>query len=291
MALVTAKTAEPIWGDKMYQERARRALPILVRQAEAPKVTPVSYSSLAQELGMSNARNLNFVLGCIGKTLESIAEDWDPPVPRLQSLVVNMQTGLPGPGISEFFRASGDFAALNIRQKRRIVDMEHARIAAFPFWKQVLETLELTPTIVDFSKITNEAAKLRASGGGGESQEHIEFKLFVAKNPPYLGLPKTTADGETEYRLPSGDLLDVSFKSTKCWVAAEVKTSRSNDEDLARGLYQCIKYQAVMTAVHAATSDRRSIRVALVLQGRLPTGLVPLRNILGVDVIELVGVG
>jgi hypothetical protein len=44
-------------GDKLYQERARRAMPILVRQALASQ--PIYYSDLAEELGMSNPRNLN----------------------------------------------------------------------------------------------------------------------------------------------------------------------------------------------------------------------------------------
>lgn len=50
----TAKIADPISGDKLYQERARLALPLLVRQAHA--AAPVYYSALAAELGMPNAR-------------------------------------------------------------------------------------------------------------------------------------------------------------------------------------------------------------------------------------------
>ena len=66
--MTTAMAATPLSGDKLYQERARAALPLLVRQAEA--ATPIFYSSLARELGMPNPRNLNYVLGCIGQTLQ-----------------------------------------------------------------------------------------------------------------------------------------------------------------------------------------------------------------------------
>ena len=64
----TAKTAQPISGDKLYQERARRALPLLVRQAQAH--AKIYYLDLALELGMPNPRNLNYVLGSIGQALQ-----------------------------------------------------------------------------------------------------------------------------------------------------------------------------------------------------------------------------
>jgi len=60
----TAKISAPISGEKLYQERARAALPLLVRQAQAG--APIFYSDLADELGMPNPRNLNYVLGSIG---------------------------------------------------------------------------------------------------------------------------------------------------------------------------------------------------------------------------------
>jgi hypothetical protein len=66
----TAQIAEPIAGDKLYQHRARLALPLLVRQAEAGK--PIIYSDLAEELGMPNPRNLNYPLGSIGSTIENL---------------------------------------------------------------------------------------------------------------------------------------------------------------------------------------------------------------------------
>jgi hypothetical protein len=55
----TAEISEPISGDRLYQERARRALPLLVRQAQAG--APIHYSELAEELGMPNPRNLSGV--------------------------------------------------------------------------------------------------------------------------------------------------------------------------------------------------------------------------------------
>ena len=88
----TAKISEPISGDKAYQVRARAAFPLLVRQAQAG--VPVFYSDLAEELGMPNPRNLNYVLGSIGQSLERLSKAWKTKVPPIQCLVVNKSTRL-----------------------------------------------------------------------------------------------------------------------------------------------------------------------------------------------------
>lgn len=66
--MAAAQKVAPIWGNKLYQQRARMALPILIRQAESQE--PILYSNLALEMGMPNPRNLDYVLGCIGQTIE-----------------------------------------------------------------------------------------------------------------------------------------------------------------------------------------------------------------------------
>ena len=115
----TAKIVEPMSGDKLYQVRARAALPLLVRQAEAG--IPIFYSNLAEELGIPNPRNLNFVLGSIGQTMERLSKAWNIKVPLIQCLVVNKTTGLPGEGIGWFLVKKEDYAKLPLRQQRAIV--------------------------------------------------------------------------------------------------------------------------------------------------------------------------
>ena len=68
----TAEVAREFHGPKLYQARARAVLPILVRQAEAQQ--PVFYEALAQEVEIPNPRNLNYPLGCIGTTLNEMAQ-------------------------------------------------------------------------------------------------------------------------------------------------------------------------------------------------------------------------
>src|SRR4051812_11898094 len=96
----TASLARSIDGDAPYQQQARKALPLLIRQAHAEQ--PIFYSDLANELNMPNTRNLNYVLGSIGRTMICLSESWGEPVPPIQALVINKKTKLPGIGIDRF---------------------------------------------------------------------------------------------------------------------------------------------------------------------------------------------
>lgn len=271
----------PISGNKLYQARARQALPILVRQAKAGK--SIIYSYLAQEIGMPNPRNLNRVLGCIGQSLEKLMEDRNEVVPPIQCLVKNKMTGLPEEGVGWFVPNLNEYRQLSLVQQRMIVDAELVKVYAYQKWMQVLEVFGLSEIQSDFNDDFNFAA---GNVGGGESDAHKAIKEFVANNPTLVGVSARFGPGKTEHPLPSGDSLDVSFMGKKIWVAAEVKPSSSNETDIKRGIYQCVKYLAVMEAVQRAASIPQNARAVLVLGGPLPQSLIALRNILGVEVIE-----
>jgi len=277
----TAKISAPIDGEKLYQKRARAALPLLVRQARAGM--PIFYSDLAAELDMSNPRNLNYVLGSIGQSMELLTKSWKAKVPPIQCLVVNRATGLPGEGIGWFLVKKDEFKTLPLRQKRVIVNAELQHIFAYPKWAEVLKALALREVGADYSK-----SVIAASGGfgGGEGPEHLALKQFVANHPEIVGLSAKVLCGITEDALPSGDFLDVSFRSKKVWVAAEVKASISSRNDILRGLFQCVKYRAVMEAVQVVTERPQNSRAVLVLEGALPKDFVGIKNLLGIEVIE-----
>lgn len=180
----TAKISAPISGDKLYQIRARKVLPVLVRQAEAG--IPIFYSALAEEVGIPNPRNLNYVLGSIGTTIENLSKAWKQKIPPIQCLVVSKSTGLPGEGIGWFLVKKEDYSSLNRRQQRAIVKAELQRIYSYAKWRTVLSELSLQPTKLDFSAQVKKAASF---GGGGESDAHLRLKNYVSKNPASVGLP------------------------------------------------------------------------------------------------------
>jgi hypothetical protein len=277
----TDQIAKPLMGSKLYQERARKAFPILVRQARAAKV--ISYENLAIELEMPNPRNLNYPLGAIGQTLNNLSEYWKEEIPSLQALVVLKSSGLPGPGVSWYADRFVTYEDMSEKDKLAVFDLEKNLASKYPKWNKVLDAVGLSPVGQPFDEQIDAATNL---SGGGESNAHKILKTYVSLNPELLGLPSRVAPGAIEYPLPSGDLLDVQFHHKGELTGVEVKSSISGTGDIVRGLYQCVKYEAVLEAMQVAAGKRKNARTVLVLEGNFPISLIGLKNVLGIEVIE-----
>ena len=275
-----AEIASPMWeGSKLYQKRARLALPLLVRQAKARQ--PITYGSLAKELRMPNARNLNYPLGSIRASLQLLGEKWgkDSP-PAIQVLVENETTKLPGKGI-----ALSPEIGISFQSQ---VKAEQVRVYAYQRWDDVLRDLNLEPA--PSNAVLIKIAKSSRGGGGVESEEHRQLKEYVRDHPKSLGLRHKSKDAKLERGLPSGDSLDVSFESPERWTAVEVKSAKSNKADQARGVFQCVKYEAVMEAELASKASWKrnfEVKAILVVEEKLDPDLWRLANTLGVRVCEV----
>ena len=282
----TAETVRNMFGDGLYQRRARKALPILIRQAGSKK--PIFYADLAAELEMPNPRNLNFVLGCVGTTLQELGASQSRfgEIPHIQSLVVNQDKKLPGTGFEGFLaERAPNYARLTRTEKRAYLEGYWLESFAYPYWQAVLEALKL-PKASGSAIAAIEQAK-RGSGGGGEGPEHLALKKHVQKNPACVGFRRGSV-GALEAPLPSGDKIDVFFSSNDRLLAVEVKSSISNEADLVRGLFQCVKYRSVMMAEQAFRGNAVEIDALLVVGREFPESLNPLRNSLGVTVKEVI---
>jgi len=292
MAKSEISAVQYLAGDELYQRRARAALPLLVRQA-MQSVT-VYYSDLAAELGMPNERNLNYVLGFIGDALELLSKDWKESVPPIQCLVINKRDRLPGEGIGWFITKKEDFRKLPRKEQRRLVKIELESVFAYSKWVSVLRAFGLAQAITDYAQIAAKAKSIGATrelraasfGGGGESPEHKKLKQFVAKHPEAVGLPASLSPGHMEEPLLSGDVLDVFFRHGHDHVAVEVKSSVSDEADIMRGMFQCVKYRAVLEAQQAKDGLPQSARAILVLEAKLPPKFQTLKNILGVEFVD-----
>lgn len=276
----TSKKAFEMQGDKPYHERARAALPLLVRQAKAEKT--ITYQSLAKELGMTNPRNLSYPLGSIGDSLIQLGEEWKKKIPPINILAVNKNTKLPGPGIGEFLSS---FAELTREQQRELVKGKQREVYTYRRWGDVLRALGLQPGASDAESLVEAA---RVFIGGGESEDHRRLKDYVHAHPKIIGF-HDTCEATVEKSLPSGDSLDVSLESPQYWTAVEVKSAKSPKGDLVRGLFQCVKYKAVMEAVLAAEGKRndKDVDAILAVEGKLPSDLLPIINSLGVQFVEV----
>jgi hypothetical protein len=273
-------------GDKPYMRRARQALPILVRQARAGE--KIAYSDLAEELRMPNPRNLNYVLGYIGRAIQKLAKTWKTKIPPIQCVAVNKSTGIPGEGIGWFISDLEDFKKRSREERRQIVEIELVKVFNYARWDEVLSAFGLKPVEVQ-SVIATLKSKAKKNGGVGEREDHRRLKEYVAGNPEVLGL-SGFEKGETEFPFPSADRIDVMFKQGKQWVGVEIKGPSSDDGDLVRGLFQCVKYIALLEANIKSDLKKDHARVLMVSARRLPGPLKELKSILGVEVLDGVGV-
>jgi hypothetical protein len=271
-------------GSKLYQRRARLALPLLVARAKAYRT--FTYGRLAKLLDMPNPRNLNDVLGAVGHELEALSRNWKETIPPIECIVLNKTKRTPGRGIG-FHMPVEQFNKLTPPAKKQVIHYLLIDIWGYTKWDSVLQHFDLTSAAPDL-RLEELAAKARYGIGGGESQEHLVLKEYIARNPHVLGLPKTAAD--IEYSFPSADQIDVLFKYDQEWVGVEVKSINSDESDVLRGIFQCIKYRALIEAEQKFRRQIVSCRVLLVLGGKLPDILQDLAELLEVDVRENVKV-
>lgn len=284
MAKETAVVALNMFGDKLYQQRAQQALPLLVRQAMTQRT--IHYEDLAAEMEMPNARNLNYVLGCVGTSLQELSEEWGEDIPPIQCLVTNKITGMPGEGFDSFLKKNASTSKLTAREKRRLVNAASAKVFSYTKWYRILKELGLSPASSKLDELIDAAAHQQ---GGGEGKRHRCLKSAIAADPSLVNLSASIKQGETEFRLPSGDSLDVLFQSHSRWVAVEVKTIEASELDLVRGIFQCVKYLAVLEAWQGFLGNTCDIRVLLAIEGKLSQDLLGLRNSLGVELVDSIG--
>jgi hypothetical protein len=276
MSKGTAGRAKGIFGTGLYQQRAQVVLPLLVRQARLGRT--ITYGQLAAEAGIPGGRRTNFPLGSIGRTLKDL-EGRLGPIPQLQALAVNARTGLPGSGIDPFFGKALEKA----RGEERAVLLNAAlsKVYAYPKWDKVLAHLNLSPAPDAVGEVVERARTMR--GKGGEQEGHRWLKLAIAAQPQ---LVFATGRAEVEYRLPSGDCVDVAIRTPERLVLVEVKPLGAPVADVVRGVFQAVKYHAVARAYLAVTGSFETVRVVLALGGALPAEAAVLSRALGINVIE-----
>lgn len=272
------------WNDgSKTADWAMRILPILVRQARSQM--PVTYGAIAQEVGMSHHRPVQRAAGHIAYALDEIAglRGWRRrPPPALQSLIVNKATGLPGHGVNGFMSHQYRHAKTKAQRAAALLTA-HAAIYAYPHWDDVMRELKVDPSSADLQAITEQAIASR--GRGGEGPEHKALKERIAANPTLVGLPSSHQPGTMEWRLPSGDQIDVLFEAPDAVIAVEVKSHISGPDDVARGVYQCVKYRAVLEAQSSVMNEPFDVSVKLALGGALSTDALKLANAFGITVI------
>ncbi len=249
----------------------------------------ITYGSLAGQVGYPAPHTGNLFGSNIGKTLGVMGHMFDnvvidgEKVPLIQALVVSQGKKLPSDGLKEFNKT---YPQLSDEKKKDFVATEYQKIFQFgDRWEKVLEELGIQ---IPFSPRLpgNSGNKCLYNPYGGEgSPEHIALRDYISRNPLVVGLPAGTT-GITEYPLKSGDYIDVAFETEDSVLGVEVKSRRSGNDDHERGLYQCIKYSAVLAAESNAGGTGKKTSCVLVLEGELSSRLRRVQRDLDVQVYE-----
>jgi len=251
----------------------------------------ITYGELAKAIGYPEphtgnlfSSNIGHTLGVMGHLFDDIIIDGEK-VPLIQALVVNQNQKVPSNGLREF-RPS--YPKLPIEKKRDFAKAEFKRIFEFGTrWEKVLDRLNIEHWDKNGGSHRTKSGKSgRHNPYGGEgSPEHRKLRDRIATHPGSIGV-ELKNDGITEYPLKSGDLVDIVFETEDEVVLVEVKSMRSGVDDIERGLFQCIKYKAVVEAENLVKNRSKKIRSILVIESAFPRKLAAIRNRLEINVID-----
>ena len=239
---------------KRSQELVGQIIPILVCWAKYG-LTNKTYGDLIHALGYTRYSGIGDQLGNVETVMRELRKMTGEDVPTLNALV--KKNGIPSDGFGFVYP---NYNGLTLSEKLVFVAGINEKALNYQKWDWVLDQLGLQP-----SKIITEQEleAISVHGGGGEGKEHKAIKEFVYNNPESLGINGVNRK-EREYPLPSGDRLDVYFETSDCRYAIEVKPSTSPDDDITRGIFQCVKYKAVMEAIRKIGYDKYAVSTLLV---------------------------
>ena len=246
---------------KRSQELVSQIIPILVGWAKYG-LTNKTYGDLIHALGYTRYSGIGDQLGNVETVLRELRKMTGEDVPTLNALVKTHKEGIHSDGFDFVYP---NYNGLTLSEKLVFVAGINEKALNYQKWDWVLDQLGLQPSKI----ITEQELEvISVHGGGGEGKEHKAIKEFVYNNPESLGITGVIRK-EPEHPLPSGDRLDVYFETSDTRYAIEVKPSTSSDDDIIRGIFQCIKYKAVLEAMRKVECDRYSISTLLVVAGTM----------------------
>jgi hypothetical protein len=243
--------------------------------------------SLAGEFKRVSPRNVGRVAGDLMNRISEVA----PQAPPINAL--NGQTKLPGHGSDWFvqrYLRDTSYEKLSRRAKREMLQPVFDDVYAFPRWEDVARrayAIKIAPAKSSGRAGENDGKGRRLGlGGPAESPEHLRLKEFVQRHPRKFGAPRRCRKGIVEKRLESLDEIDVWFAAPGRQLAVEVKSTRSLDDDLRRGIFQCVKYRAVLLAQAKWEFKRMlpTVRAKLVSERALPPEPRKLASALDIDI-------
>ena len=201
-----------------------------------------------------------------------------PGCPPLTVLLVRQADGMPGQGAGPFLAdylrderlRSPRFRSLYPGKWRAACEQIAASVYATDEWDDLYRRAfgERLPT--PSPPNGREVDGIRY-GRAGEGRNHKALRLWTKQNPCKIKRVYAAFRSETEVVLDSADRVDVVYYGPHTTVVLEVKSRDSDTLDLRRGVFQCIKYRAVMRAMDIRSNP--DVVAFLVTETELPTRL------------------
>lgn len=250
-------------------ERSRKLvskmIPILVRWAQS-RQTNKTYGDMIHAIGYSRFSGIAKQLAFVEDVMRAFRKAHNlnaETLPTLNALCNSPKDNLPSGGFSYVYP---NYEKLSETEKRVFVAGINAKAVSYEHWDWVLDELGLQPVKI---LTEEELENVGSHGFGGEGEEHKALKEYILNHPESIEIKKVKRS-EAEFHLPSGDRLDVFFE-VNCGdkTAIEVKPSSSPDDDIARGIFQCVKYKAVMEAMKKIVYGNYQNFTLLVMAGTI----------------------
>lgn len=231
----------------------------------------VTYGEIAKELEYQLDINTIFPtqIGHVAGTMMDMILEIDPNAPLI-NILITRPNGIPGIGAGPYLakrygkRRFKDWESVPRKTKLSLVEAEREKILNYPEWDLIFDKLFEPSLRSQIRQPNKEEGDFSQQQGrnGGESKEHKRLKAWVSENPSAIGLASGYGRGKQEVPLLSGDVVDVLFSMGSKYRPVEVKSLLSSDDDVRRGIYQCIKYQAVKAAeLHPLRCDVKALLV------------------------------
>ena len=267
----------PPKGYERSYHLAKQMIPVLVSWAQE-KRSPQYYGTLSKAIGHGTAR-IGRQLGVIAKVIRDLNSASHKDVPLLNALVINQNSKRPGDGLGDVIDGYYEW---DEKKKNQEAHNLNAKAYAYKDWPWVLKALGLMP----FTGNSEESIrKGNYKKGDSEGPYHKALKVFIFDHPDQFSISNVKAK-ENEHVLLSGDRLDVYFKlKDGKQIAIEVKSRISDDADILRGIYQCVKYKAVLSAECLAHGENGNVDAFLVIENEMSEENRKTANMLSVKYI------
>lgn len=258
----------------------RKMIPMLISWARQGR-TDMTYQDMAKAADLNTWR-IGHQLGLLHDVFTELEKRTGRHIPVLNTFCKSKSTKVPSCGFSYVER---NYESMTLDEQQKIITLIENDAINYPDWDWVLDQLGLLPAKA-FTEEDLENISKNFRGFGGEGPDHKALKEYLQSHPETIGVSDVES-ADVEHCLPSGDRLDLHFNlKNGDRVAVEVKPATAPDDDVTRGIFQCVKYRAVLDAMKKAACMNYKNRVILAIGGTLSESNRNLADLLAVPYFE-----